>query len=63
MPPSREKVPTFDEEQAKEDRRNALEAAHADPTRDEYPDWNPKTHSIMWDIQHDYVLILYEKEE
>ena len=49
-------------EEEEEDRRYALEATQEDSRLDEYPDWNPKTHSIVWDIQHGYVLIPYEKE-
>lgn len=41
------------------DRRDKLEDAQEDPALNEWPDWDPKTHSIEWVILHDYVQIPY----
>lgn len=50
-------------EKEMKDHRYALEAVQEDPGFDEYPDWNLKTHSTVWDIQHGHVLIPCEKKE
>lgn len=42
------------------DRLYALVAAQEDPALDECPDWNIRTHSIVWDFQHGYMQIPQE---
>lgn len=39
-----------------------LEAVQEDPVFNKCLDWDPKTHVVVWDIEHDYVQILYGKE-
>lgn len=39
-----------------------LEAVQEGPVFNKCLDWDPKTHVVVWDIEHDYVQILYGKE-